>query len=89
MPIYSYECEDCGRKTDHFFAIDEKPDSVQCSECSGEAKSIITVSSARVEWGAYWDDNLGDVPILVEGRSHRKKLMKERGLIDQYKSNWY
>ena len=27
----------------------------------------------------YWDDNLGQDPVLVKSRKHRNQLLKERG----------
>lgn len=27
----------------------------------------------------YWDDNMGQNPVYVESRQHRKQLLKERG----------
>ena len=85
MPIYEYECEKCGENTDHIFSIDEKPETLECPICGGNAKSIISFMADRqAEWSPYWDDNLGDNPVLVEGRLHRNKLMKENGLSDQY-----
>lgn len=84
MPIYTYECDSCERETDHIYAINDKPEFIQCPLCNGVARSIISLGSDRREWNSYWDENLGAEPVLVESREHRRELMKKAGLRDQY-----
>ena len=86
MPIYEYECEHegCQAITEKIYSINEKPDFIQCSYCLNVARSIIGSGANRKEWNSYIDDNLGDEPVLVESREHRRELMKKAGLRDQY-----
>jgi hypothetical protein len=35
----------------------------------------------RPNWEPYYDENLD---VIIEGREHRRRLKKERGLIDKY-----
>ena len=83
MPIYEYECSTCELIQERHFSIAEKPEVITCV-CGAKAKSIISASANRREWDTYLDENLGDKPVMVESREHRKKLMKSRGLEDQY-----
>lgn len=84
MPIYEYECKDCSFHMDKIYAINEKPDFIECPSCLGIANSIISFTANRKEWNPYVDDNLGDNPVLVESREHRRELMEKAGLRDQY-----
>ena len=81
MPIYEYECEECGFQMEGIFPINKKPDNVPCIKCLGNAKSIISASADRKEWNPYIDENLGPEPVVVQSRAHRKKLMKKAGLV--------
>lgn len=84
MPIYSYKCTECEKEIEKIFSIDEKPGLIECPDCGWPAKSIISYTVNRKEWNSYVDDNLGDEPVLVESREHRRELMKKAGLRDQY-----
>jgi putative FmdB family regulatory protein len=41
MPIYEYECENCGLRFEQSQVITEKPIN-QCPECHGKVRRIIT-----------------------------------------------
>lgn len=84
MPIYTYECPACSHVTEKIFSVSDKPDNARCEKCGHAAKSIISINADRREWNSYWDDNLGDNPVNVESREHRRELMKKAGLQDQY-----
>lgn len=84
MPIYEYECGICERREEKICYFSEKPDWIECKECQGIARSIISGGADRRAWDPYWDENLGDQPVLVESREHREKLKKKAGLHDQY-----
>ena len=41
MPMYSYECRSCGKLTDAFFKIKDKPDAIPCS-CGEMAGKVLS-----------------------------------------------
>lgn len=84
MPIYEFECENCGAREEIISSIEDKPEIIGCKECYCNANSIISFTANRKEWNPYIDDNLGDEPVLVKSREHRRELMKKAGLRDQY-----
>lgn len=86
MPIYEYECEECGFHMEGIFSIKEKPENIACTKCLGNAKSIISASADRKEWNPYIDENLGPEPVVVQNRAHRRKLMKKAGLVEYTKT---
>lgn len=84
MPLYDYECEECGRKYEEFFPVDSFPEYIRC-ECGKSARKIISKpQDIKPDWEPYWDENLGDEPVLVTSRQHRRELMKQKNLEDQY-----
>lgn len=38
MPIYTFDCGECGHETEIFSGIESRPDVIECEECSAEAK---------------------------------------------------
>ena len=44
MPLYSFQCGDCGWSKDRLFKASKRPGEVSCEECDGSAKYTITVS---------------------------------------------
>jgi len=84
MPVYDYECIKCGNIDERIYSMVNKPKTDICAKCGSEAKSILSPSADRREWDPYWDENMGDKPVLVESRAHREQLKKERGLTDQF-----
>lgn len=86
MPIYEFECDSCRVVQEKFFKLGEI-DRVICLDCCCDGKAYRVMSRpAQVApcWPEYMDHNLGDEPVLVKGRGHRKQLMKERGLEEKY-----
>jgi len=85
MPRYDYECELCGRITEKTFHIADKPEEIRCPACGHTASSIITApQSVRPDWKPYLEEHLGDEPIMIESRKHRREVMKKEGLEDEY-----
>ncbi len=45
MPLYSFQCEDCGWSKDRLFKASDRPAEVSCDSCDGVAKYTISVSA--------------------------------------------
>jgi putative FmdB family regulatory protein len=52
MPIYEYECADCGRVEEAFQKISDKPLAI-CRNCSGRLHKLISQSSFHLK-GSGW-----------------------------------
>ncbi|MBD3328808.1 zinc ribbon domain-containing protein [Candidatus Peregrinibacteria bacterium] len=52
MPIYEYECNDCGNVVEVFQKISEDP-LLTCSNCSGKLSKLISQSSFHLK-GTGW-----------------------------------
>lgn len=49
MPLYEYECENCGRIFDLHLKISDLSNDVVCEECDGDAKRIITLGHGGIQ----------------------------------------
>jgi putative FmdB family regulatory protein len=49
MPVYEYDCEECGRRFD--LLVQRKDEEVRCSDCGGERvkKRFSVFSTGRAE----------------------------------------
>lgn len=60
MPLYEYKCEDCAYTKDLFFHMhDNRPQSIKCSICGGEAIRIFSIGAAYLKKkrvGDVWDE---------------------------------
>lgn len=83
MPIYDYECPNCGTQRDIWAAIDENE---KLCGCLNWMKRLISAPRINPDLEPYWDENLGKDPVYVKSHQHRKQLMGERGLVDPYTS---
>ena len=52
MPIYEYECDQCGKQLEVFQKISEKP-LTKCSNCSGKLHKLVSQSSFHLK-GSGW-----------------------------------
>ena len=81
MPIYEYECQNCGELTEAIFSMKEDIPAITCPFCCSRARKIISRPQAVAPlWEEYWEENLGHEPVLIKGRRHRKEVMKANGL---------
>ena len=58
MPIYSYECQDCGNIFDVTCTIAERPQKACCSKCAGDSYQIIVLGHGGIQTDTpRWLDN--------------------------------
>ena len=44
MPVYEYHCGDCGLSADKLFSASRRPDEIDCTDCAGSLRYVISVS---------------------------------------------
>lgn len=85
MPLFDFECEKCGKATEHVVFGNEE---VIC-ECGNRMKKLFSAPSKKYDMGdnkyPYVEENICDKPIKLESSSHRKQILKQHGLEDGYK----
>lgn len=83
MPIYDYECPNCGIQRDIWAGIDETE---KLCGCMLWMTRLISAPRINPDFQPYFDENLGHEGAWVQSRQHRKRLMGEKGLVDDYTS---
>lgn len=54
MPLYEYQCEDCGLRFEARQKFSDEPLSV-CRECGGQAKKLISRGAFTLKGGGWYD----------------------------------
>ena len=81
MPIYEYECDDCGHRFERIFmSPDDRPDEMTCPECGGEVQRLFSAPSVRVGEGGGTS-----VEAAEEAASGRPELFGQKELNEALK----
>ena len=60
MPIYEYECTDCGAVIEVMQKVNTRRAPGRCEKCSGKLKKKISVTSFHLKGGGWYSDGYGD-----------------------------
>ncbi len=84
MPSYDFKCEKCGNQEELWMKVSEykKP-----SCCGQEMKRIFSYAVVK-DVDPYVDYDIGDKPVVVKSKQHRKELMKKFGVEEKYGEKW-
>lgn len=75
MPIYDFECEDCGDVTE--WIVDSSVVKADCPECGGKARKIITASGQYLgNQDADWLKSVTDVVDKSNMAPHVQEFLK-------------
>ncbi|MDH5298335.1 MAG: zinc ribbon domain-containing protein [Desulfobulbaceae bacterium] len=55
MPIYEYQCQECGKVAEVWQSISDDPMN-SCPDCSGSMKKLISASSFQLKGGGWYAD---------------------------------
>jgi putative FmdB family regulatory protein len=78
MPLYSYECPTCDHVEEALRTVAERHADLMCPKCSaGMVKQFASPHLDILE--PYFDEGLG---CDVHSASHRRKVMKQQGVIE-------
>jgi putative FmdB family regulatory protein len=81
MPLYDYECVNCGTVDDVFAAVIDT--TLPCPRCDDVMTRLFSFNvNVQPDLEPYVDDQMGHEPVYVKSKQHRKQLMKERGLVE-------
>ena len=90
MPLYDFECVNCGTKEERFFKIDDCPESIRCLECGELAVKVLVPghggtfcdSETDVPWLASAVQNLqADHETPIQTRGEYNRYLKEKNII--------
>lgn len=53
MPMYEFECQKCGHKTEKLMKIEDNTKKIACSKCDGIAVKAVSRASAHFKGGGW------------------------------------
>ena len=56
MPIYEYNCPDCGTKFERMLNISQADEKQECPVCKAEANKTPSLSSFQLKGGGWYKD---------------------------------
>ncbi len=83
MPVYEFRCRDCATITTHVSRIAERPETVVCEQCGGEASRIISGSAVKLSSSsklARLDpkyDKMADAAMRASSHADPDRLLKK------------
>jgi len=80
MPIYDFECPNCGICPDIWAKIAEVE--LKCPKCGKIMKRLISPSNIQCDY-EYLDHNISATPLYIKSRQHRRQTMREKGLYEK------
>jgi len=86
MPIFDYECKNCGLVENVFAGINDK--TIVHDKCCGQMNRIISGRKGiNMGVGAYgyYDDNL---QAFCGTNRERRRIMKEQGVSEKFGKGW-
>lgn len=85
MPTYQFACEVCKKDEEVFMRLAD----YKAPDCCGQKmKQVLGNYHVVKDIEPYLDENLGDQPVYVKSKKHRKQLMKEHGVMEKYGKGW-
>lgn len=84
MPIYQYNCPNCGN-FDRYLRIDNHINELPCPKCSRESKQVITAPVVHIPATMRWDFEPYESPAsgeIITSATQRKKDMANHGCIE-------
>lgn len=76
MPLYQYECKECGLIIEQVFKIKGCPRNIKCSKCKGKALKIICIpGSDNTKESPDWVKSIIEV-VDKKGGSHCQQFIK-------------
>ncbi|MCP3873194.1 MAG: zinc ribbon domain-containing protein [Desulfobacteraceae bacterium] len=78
MPVYEYQCTECGQVEEAFQKISDSPLDT-CSHCKGHLKKIISQSSFHLKGSGWYVTDYGGSKTGTEKKSDTKADTKSKG----------
>jgi len=82
---YEYRCRTCKEVTEKERKVADRDKPVDCKECGGVTRKIISLSRPHPDMQPYYDPNL---ETYIKGRQHREKVMKKKGVSEAFGKGW-
>jgi hypothetical protein len=86
--IYDVKCKKCGEKQEIVRTVaDRDKDLPVC--CGETTRRIISLKQNIVpDLEPYVEENLGEKPVYIKSKQHRKEVMRKEGVYEKYGKGW-
>lgn len=71
MPVYEYECLDCGKQFEVFQSIKDNP-LKKCKFCKGSVRRLISQTSFALKGGGWYQDGYSNPPPKKAKKAEKK-----------------
>lgn len=75
MPIYEYECLQCGKRTELLQRMDEAP-MAACPQCGGEVRKLISAPAVQFKGSGWYVTDYAGKKGAAAGKSESKSEAK-------------
>ena len=79
MPLYSYECDKCGRKFSQFSTIQNRH-KMMC-ECGGRATKLLGDRVRTDIFQPMWYEDICETPVWVESKGQLREECKKHNVL--------
>ena len=87
MPLYSYECEYCGKQNDKFSSVAERHSTLEC-QCGGAMKKVIACGFAHSDIDILTDDIDGTMR-RITSKKVLKNVMRDAKVVERFGQGWF
>jgi putative FmdB family regulatory protein len=77
MPIYEYECTDCGKLIEVIQKVDARAPG-RCEACSGRLRKKISRTSFHLKGGGWYSDGYGDGKPTKPGSESKSETVTKK-----------
>lgn len=85
MPIYEYECQNCGKRTELLQRMDDPP-LATCPQCGGPVKKLISSPAVQFKGSGWYVTDYAGKKGASSGKSESKTESKSEGSSGESKS---
>lgn len=85
MPIYEYECLQCGKRTELLQRMDEAP-LATCPQCGGEVRKLISAPAVQFKGSGWYVTDYAGKKGSSSGKSEAKAESKSESSSSENKS---
>lgn len=86
MPLYDYQCPECGYRGEHINRIDEYEHCPRCRIPMNRLLQPFNINMGAAGAYGYYDDNLGK---YIHTNRQRREEMKKQGVTEKIGKGWY
>lgn len=69
MPLYEYQCKECGHRFERILQSFSSPDVKECPVCEGEVERLLSAPAVQFKGSGFYSTDYGAKPSAKTGQS--------------------